>query len=288
MSFENLLRTDHTIDDGCTGGPLVDARGRVAGMILGRQDDGITFALPLEGVQPIVDALARHTRPERPFFGIGVVSADDRRRARFGIEVESGHPLVAYLVPGSPAVDAGVKPGDQILAIDGRPVASVREAGSMLLAAHAGGAAVKLQLRRRADEIQVSLRPAARPDRVLLDPSDELQEGLEVTLQEITGGPSSQQGLLVSDLARGGRGESNHFRKGDLITEVDGKSVRSFEAFNNAIRTKFKDIFSGSTPGSRTYASSYILLLQVRTEDQEKVTRDYVNLFPDFLAPPVY
>ena len=118
---------------------------------------------------------------------------------------------------------------------------------------------------------------------------DELQETLEANLKEVAAGPGAQQGLLVTDLVRGGRGEKNHFKNGDIITAVDKKSVKTFQVFDETIRTKFKDIFA--TVGDvddRRFASSYLVTLEVRKEGQERVTRDYVNLFPDFLAPPVY
>ena len=92
VSFENLLRTDHSIEDGCNGGALVDAHGRFAGMILGSSDDGLTYALPLSGLEPIIAALLKKERPVRPYLGIGLVTPDDRRRAKFGLEQGSTRP----------------------------------------------------------------------------------------------------------------------------------------------------------------------------------------------------
>ena len=289
VSFENLLRTDHAIEDGCSGGPLVDSRGRIAGMILGSPDDGITYALPLEGLQSIVASLSLRQRPKRPFFGMALVTPDERRRAKFGIDSVAVQPMVAYLVPGSPAVQAGLQPGDLLLAVGTDKIATVWEAGKRLLAAEPGGPGVALTLSSRGSERRVTVKPVSRPERVLLDPIDELQETLEANLKEVAAGPGAQQGLVVTDLVRGGRGEKDHFKNGDIITAVDKKSVKSFEAFDEAIRAKFKEIFAAEGPtGDRRFASSYVVTLEVRKEGQEKVTRDYINLFPDFLAPPVY
>jgi S1-C subfamily serine protease len=288
VSFENLLRTDHAIEEGCTGGPLVDSRGKVAGMILGGPDDGITFALPLEEVSPIVDTLSRNERPARPFYGIGLVPPDDRRRAKFSIDPRVTHPIVPFLIPGSPAEQAGVQPGDALLRIGADAIATVREAGARLLAAAPGGAGVTLTLSRGGSDRQVTVRPVKRPERVLLRPIDEIQETLEANLKEIASGPGAQQGLLVADLVRGGRGEKRWFRNGDIILSVYGKSVKRPEAFDEVIRAKFKAVFSDGQVKDRQYSSSYLLLLEVRTAEGEKVTREYFNLFPDVLAPPVY
>lgn len=288
VSFENLLRTDHAIEEGCAGGPLIDSRGRMAGMILGGPEEGITYVLPLEGLQSIVSSLSHNERPSRPFFGVGLVLPDERQRLKFALDARPAHPLIAYLIPGSPAAQAGVQPGDLLVAVGGSRIATVWEAGTRLLAAAPGGPGVALTLGRGGTERQVTVQPVKRPERILLDPIDELQETLEANLKEVTSGPGAQQGLAITHLVRGGRGEKSRYKSGDLIVAVDNKSVKSFAVFDELIRTKFKGIFADGAAGDRLFASSYFVHLEVRTPGLEKVTRDYVNLFPDFLAPPVY
>jgi len=288
VSFENLLRTDHSIEEGCSGGPLVDSRGEIAGMILGSPDDGITYALPLDGLQEIVASLVRHEQPVRPFYGIGLAAPDERRRAKFGLDPGAGQPLISYLIPGSPAVRAGLRPGDLLLQVGGDKIVTVWDAGRRLLAAPPGGAGVTLTVARGSAETRVPVTPVKRPERVMLDPIDELQETLEANLKEVTTGPGAQQGLVVTNMVRGGRGEKGHYKDGDIITAVDKKSVKTFATFDETIRTKFKEIFADGSVSDKRFASSYVVTLEVRKEGDEKVTRDYVNLFPDFLAPPVY
>jgi S1-C subfamily serine protease len=302
VSLENLLRTDHTIEDGCNGGSLIDSRGRLAGMIVGSPDAGITYALPLEGLDSIVQSLGKGRSPERSFFGMGLVMPDERRRVKFDLKGPSAQPLVAYLIPGSPAATAGVRPGDILLAVGDQKVTSVLTAGRLLLAVKAGAPGVVLTLQRAGGEQRVTVQPVERPERILLDPIDELQETLEANLKEVSTGPGAQQGLLVADLVRGGRGEKEHFKNGDLIVSVEPivalsdidaragakKSVRTFQAFDEVIRSQFKKLFSSDLSNDRQYGSSYVVRLEVRAEGQDKVERDYINWFPDILAPPVY
>lgn len=288
VSFERLLRSDHAIEDGCAGGPLIDARGRIAGMILGAPEDGITYIQPMEALGPAVAALSRNAPPVRPYFGIGLVALDERRRAKFGIGAEASRPLIPYVIRGSPAAQAGIRAGDLLLAVGGGSVTSVPEAGERLLASAPDGPGVVLKVARAGVEQEVTVRPVKRPERILLDPIEEIQEALEVNLKEVTTGPGAQQGLLVTDLVRGGRGEKKHYRNGDLIVAVENKTVKTFEDFGGLIRTRFKEVFSDSKPTDRRYPSSYAVTLEVRKEGSERVERTYVNFFPDFLAPPVY
>ncbi|PYT16358.1 MAG: hypothetical protein DMF51_04870, partial [Acidobacteria bacterium] len=156
------------------------------------------------------------------------------------------------------------------------------------LAAAPGSADVALTLERGGGERHVSVRPMQRPERVMLDPADEIQETLEANLKEVASGAGGHPGLVVADLVRGGRGEKARYKNGDIIVGVDKKSIKSFETFDDVIRSSYREIFSNDVSIDRRFGSSYVLKLEVRPEGQDKVTREYVNMFPDFLAPPVY
>ena len=288
VSFEDLLRTDHSIEDGCTGGPLVDSHGRIAGMVLGRFDNGLSFALPLQRLRPVLDAMSRGEKPKWPYFGLGLAAPDDRRRQKFHLDASLAHPIVAYVQAGSPAEKAGVKAGDTVAAVAGKTVGTVWEAGSLLLAASPGGAPVAFTLSSGGADRQVSVAPVERPARVVLDPVIELEETLEANLTSSAGGKGAAKGLVVSDLVRGGRGEKAAWHNGDVITAVEKKSVDTPEDFSQAIRTMAKEVFSGDARQDKRYASSYFFHLEIRPEGKDKEVRDYINQFPDFLAPPVY
>jgi S1-C subfamily serine protease len=296
-SVENLLRTDHALPSGCLGGPLVDRRGHLAGMILGWGDTGITYGVPAADFAPIVGPLADGRPVERPYFGLGLVALDARRRARFHIDGDVEHPLVGFLIPGSPAAESGVRAGDLLTAVGDLAVATVSEAGARLLEAGIGGDAVTLTLLRGTEELRVPVRPVARPRRILLDPLDEIQEALEANLVEVATGPTAAQGLKVTDLVRGGRGEENGYKEGDLITEVEGTGVRRFETFRQVVRSTQKNVFQdagsagkeGGASGDRgREIDTYFIVLGVRGADGERTRRSYSNLYPGALAPPVY
>lgn len=289
VAFENLLRTDHTLPGGCTGGPLIDLRGGLAGTLLGGPSPSLAYAVPAGDVGPMVEIMSHKTRPQRVYFGMGLVAPDDRQRARFGLEPAVTQPLVAYVVPGSPAESSGVRPGDIILAVRGQKVATVAEAGARLLAASPGSPPLGLTLLRAGQETDAAVAPGTRPDRILLDPVDEIREALQANLVEVTTGPTSRHGLLIKDLVPGGRGAEAGYKNGDTIVRVYSRHVRRFDTFRDIIRSENGHIFGEMDGQKGTVASSaYIVPLEVRTEDGKPERRTYFSLLPDLLAPPVY
>jgi S1-C subfamily serine protease len=283
VGFEDLLRSDHSVPLSCRGGPLLDLRGSVVGLVAGSPDTGLTYAVPIAQVRPVAGILARRENPRWPYFGFGLVAVDDWRRARFGLDGRSGRPVVAYVIPGSPAETAGVSPGDLLTAVNGEPVQSVAEGGSRLRRLQPGETAARLTFVRQGKSLEISLTPAERPARILLAPIDELREALEIALEEVMTGPTSQHGLRVVDLVPGGRGDRAGYRRGDLIVSVNDRAVRHFESFNQIVRSEEAPIFAKDA----TYPT-YYLGLDVKPEGKDRESRNFRSLFPGSLAPPVY
>jgi len=103
----------------------------------------------------------------------------------------------------------------------------------------------------------------------------------------VSTGPTSQQGLKVASVVRGGRGEDDEFKDGDLIVSVNGKGVRHVDTFNQIVRSENPQIFSSAPSDGDTY-DLYRLSLEVRVKGEAKDVRGYLSRFPGILAPPVY
>ncbi|MCI0655878.1 MAG: PDZ domain-containing protein [Acidobacteria bacterium] len=290
VAFESLLRTDHTLEEGCDGGSLLDQYGAAAGMVLDDPDPGINYALPVADLKAVVEVLSEKKRPQRPFFGMGLVTPDDRRRAKFQLPAETTLPLVAYLIPGSPAEIAGVQAGDLLSAVAGEKVLSVAGAGARLLKAKPEGGSISLTVQRQGKDASLAVTPVLRPLRVLLSPSDEFQETLQANLAQVNTGSTSQQGLRITDLIRGGRGEKDGYHDGDLIVTVNGKGVRKPQTFDDIVRESNTHIFPRKNAASddKPHRSTYQIVLGIRTAQGEKDERVYLNFFPDVLTAPVY
>jgi S1-C subfamily serine protease len=129
-TFENFIQTDAAINFGNSGGALVDSGGRMVGLnsvIAGRQAgiEGIGFAIPVDLVHGVVDAVIRDGRVVRGW--IGVVPSDIAPEAIQQSGLPDGSVLVRNVYPGSPADVQGVARGDVITQLNGKPVRGMQD-----------------------------------------------------------------------------------------------------------------------------------------------------------------
>ncbi|HEX8951067.1 MAG TPA: trypsin-like peptidase domain-containing protein [Polyangia bacterium] len=126
--MENIIQSDVALNPGNSGGPLVDTRARVIGvntaMIFGAQ--GISFAVPIDTAKWVVGQLMTQGRVRRSWLGIVAQNRriDPRVRRHLELLQESAVEVMS-VEPSGPAAAAGVRDGDLVLTLDGRPVHSV-------------------------------------------------------------------------------------------------------------------------------------------------------------------
>jgi serine protease Do len=289
-AFEDLLRTDQAVPHGCEGGLFVDARGRAAGIVVQGQQAGLTWLQALGPMRRAIEALGRGEDPAWPYYGFGLAAADDLRRRRFGLPAEESRPVVSFLVADAPAQSAGLEAGDVIATVDGEAVATLPAATRALTRASPGGPTTRLGVLRHGVAQEVAIAPARRPTNIMLDPVDELAEGLEAVLEEVTTGLTSQQGLRIAALATGGRGAEDGYAVGDVIQVIGSKRIRTFASFSRAVRDDNRHLFpeAGAPEEPHRRVSTYFLRLDLRTAKGGAETRVYANYFPDRLTAPVY
>jgi S1-C subfamily serine protease len=151
-TFENFIQTDAAINFGNSGGALVDASGRLVGLnsaIYSRQAgiEGIGFAIPVDLVRGVVDAILRDGRVVRGW--IGVVPRDLTAAEIERTGLSDGAVLVRNVYQGSPANSQGVTPGDVITQVNGAPLRGAQDLLSRV-AMLKPGQAVRLRLWRGA------------------------------------------------------------------------------------------------------------------------------------------
>jgi serine protease Do len=128
MQFQHFLQTDAAINPGNSGGPLLNVRGEVIGIntaIASRSGgyQGVGFALPINTAATVYNDIIKTGKVTRGSIGIKFTPSDtDRARANLGVAGEKAGVFVEYVAPGGPSEKAGVKEGDVIVAINGKPV----------------------------------------------------------------------------------------------------------------------------------------------------------------------
>jgi S1-C subfamily serine protease len=150
---------------GSSGGPIVDAEGRVLGLNTHRTGRGFYVARPVDAtLRTTIDDLAAGKSVTRPRLGIALAPPEvaAKLRASVGLPERAGL-LVRGVEPDGPAANAGIAEGDLLVAVGDVPLASIEALHDALASA---GAALTLTVVRGTEErtVTVDLQPAAKPD----------------------------------------------------------------------------------------------------------------------------
>jgi S1-C subfamily serine protease len=164
-TLQNLFQTDTAINQGNSGGPLVNISGEVIGIntaIAGGTAENIGFAIPINDVQGLVKSVLEKGKLERPYLGIRYVTLTDDYAYQFNLNVKRG----AYIAPnsgtspiiaGSPAEKAGLKEKDIITKVAGTSIDETHSLVS-LVGQHAVGDEIELTVVRDGKEQAVKVK----------------------------------------------------------------------------------------------------------------------------------
>jgi serine protease Do len=167
-NLEDLFQTDAAINEGNSGGPLVNLDGQVIGIntAIASNAQGIGFAIPINDVSGLIKHVLATGKFQQPYLGVRYLSLTPDYASQLNIKVNNG----AYIIPasqdggqagvisGSPADKAGLKEGDVITAVDGTKVDD-RHSLTALLDQHSVGDTVTLNVLRNGNQktVQVTL-----------------------------------------------------------------------------------------------------------------------------------
>ncbi len=223
----DLLQTDAAVNPGDSGGPLLDAEGRVIGVNTAvlEHGQGISFAVPIDAVRAVLGELSATGRVARGHAGLSFHAVDGPLARALRLPAPAGA-IVSEIDAGGPAQRAGVRPGDLITAIEGREVHRAADL-SRDLWTRKPGEVVRFTLRRggRAQTLSLLLDHLPNHD-------GDAEKG---PARAVAPSPNKGAGLLLVDAEGGGaRVESldpastvaDGLRRGDVVIEVDRAPVR--------------------------------------------------------------
>ncbi len=247
--YRDLIQTDAAINQGNSGGPLVNVRGEVIGINTAIASPtggsvGIGFAIPINTAKQIMKDLIEHGKVERGYLGVLISSMDEALKKFYGVENGA---LVQQVTPNSPAEKAGVRPEDVIVSVNDKKVADADEARSVISSlppkstARLGIVRDKkpMTLTVQLGNLPPSLR---RPQRGLPPPasSEHKQLGIAVaplddTARQRWGLGSQVNGVVIVDVVSGSPAERAGLQPGDVILRVDRTSISTPDEFTRAL-----------------------------------------------------
>jgi serine protease Do len=242
--FENFLQTDAAINPGNSGGALVDVQGRLVGMnsaILSRSGgfQGVGFAVPANMVSHVADSLVKNGKVVRGYLGVRIQNITPSLAESFKLKDNKGA-LVADVEPAAPAAKAGLKSGDVITKIDGKPVS---DANSVTLAvtSTAPGTKLNLEVLRDGQTKDVAVTTGQRPGSHNKSDDESLSQNdndtgvlngvgvddLDPETREQLNLPGRVKGAVITSVDPDSAAARAGLHTGDVILEINKKPVHS-------------------------------------------------------------
>ncbi len=145
--LNRIIQTDAAINEGNSGGPLLDLHGEVIGMntAIAASAQNISFAIPIVDLQRVLESYQKYGRIVRPYLGIRYTQITPELKMKnnlsydYGVIVERGDTANDLaVIPGSPAAKAGLQEGDIILEADAEKITQTNMLGDIIQRKHPG------------------------------------------------------------------------------------------------------------------------------------------------------
>jgi serine protease DegQ len=167
--FENFIQTDAAINFGNSGGALIDTNGNLLGINSAIYSQtggsvGIGFAIPVSTAKTVMESIIKSGHVVRGWIGVESQEITPELAQSFGLQRESGA-IIAGVVRNGPADKAGMKPGDILVAVEGKPVRDTTEMLNLIAQLEPGGKATMRVLRKNRESdlaITVGKRPVPK------------------------------------------------------------------------------------------------------------------------------
>lgn len=241
--YENFIQTDASINPGNSGGPLFNLRGEVIGIntAIINFAQGIGFAIPSNMTKQVIQQLITRGKVVRGWLGVGIQPLTPELAKKFGVAEDEGV-LVNEVFEKDPAAEAGIKPGDIILTIDGSVVDSPNKL-SRLIGALPPGAAPKIEVVRDFIRQILTVPLSERRDTAIVAalPQSRTEVKLGLDVQDLSAGLAEKfklretRGVLITKVDPGSLAHAEGLREGDLIKEVNRADVATVGDFTAAI-----------------------------------------------------
>jgi serine protease Do len=268
--YEDFIQTDAPINPGNSGGALINDRGELIGIntaIIAHGSEGnqgIGFAVPVNLARTVMDEIVKTGKVTRAYLGILPQDVTPAIAKAFGVKEFTGA-LVGSVTPDSPAAKAGLKNGDIILELNGKPVTDANEL-RMNISMMAPGTPVSLKVLRDGADHNMTTTLAELPTETASaeqNSSDSKSELSGISVQNLDPQtahelklPASTTGVVVTRINPSSPAADADLQRGDVIQEVNHKPVRNTADFEAAMRnSKDQALLLVNRQGSTLYVA---------------------------------
>ena len=253
--FDDFLQIDAAINQGNSGGPTFNLAGEVIGINTAIASPnggsvGIGFAIPSNLAKPVIAQLEAHGTVERGWLGVAMQEVTPEIASVIGLDQPRGA-LVSRVEPGSPAAKAKLRTGDVILGYNGHPVDRLHEL-TRLVADTPAGKTAALEVWRDKTKLTLNVeiveqkpeRQAANDapsptestiDGTVVGPLGAALAAITPDVQRALGIPEGVDGVIIIGVSGDGAAADEGLQPGDVIEQVNQKSVHTPEEVNALI-----------------------------------------------------
>jgi len=266
-NISDFIQTDAAINQGNSGGPLVNIYGEIIGIntwIASQSggSQGLGFAIPINNVKKAIDAFIKDGKVTYGWLGVSMYEISDSMKKDLGLEGKNGA-FVAELYIKSPADKGGIKPGDYIVEVNGKSVKDVNQLMRDVGGLQAGTTAKIGVIRggKRIPDITVKIEARAKdidsqsgkfwPGFLVTVLDDDMKKQLNIEDKKL-------KGVVVTNVEERSPAAALRIQNGDVITGVNGVAVSNLAEFYLELSKVDKsinfDIYSnGGTITTGTY-----------------------------------
>ncbi|MFP5276781.1 MAG: Do family serine endopeptidase [Acidobacteriota bacterium] len=245
--YEDFIQTDAAINPGNSGGALIDAHGDLIGIntaILsgGGGNEGVGFAIPVNLAHDIMNQIVEHGKVIRGYLGVTIQAVNPDMAKAFGLS-QGGGALIGDVSPDGPGAKAGLKRGDIVQQLNGKPVTGPDDL-SLRVSEMPPGSVAHMQVFRDGKTMNLDVTLGTFPEKG--QPGQPTPgaaaalKGLQVqnlddNLRQQLGLPGGTFGVVVTGVDPSSGAAAAGIQQGDVIQEVDHKPVHNVQEFQSAI-----------------------------------------------------
>lgn len=245
VDYQNFIQTDASINQGNSGGPLINMDGKAIGInsaILSTSGGsiGIGFAIPSNMAVKVIADLKKEGRVIRGYIGVRIMEIGENEAKQY--DLPTSGILLESVEKGTPASKAGLEKYDLITHINGKRVKTSMELRN-IIAAHSPGDNVKLSIYRGQDKKTITVGIAESPDSMTFRGNDDagsiVDLGMVLTENNAENARryelDTTEGLIITEVKRGGTAYEHGLKAGDIILGINRTAIGSLSQFRRII-----------------------------------------------------